>query len=129
MKPRMLALLLIGVFALAVPLLAAKIPSRGTVNCSALNVRTGPGMSYSIVGLIHNGDEVTITDVSGSWYQVNVGSHQGKWVYSGYITVTAYGEQNEDEASKKPHATLYGTDPSRPEANAVDDEPLTRHEY
>lgn len=108
---------------------AARIPSRGRVTCTALNVRAGPGMNYTVLGTIANGDEVTILAVSGSWYQVNTGPYQGKWVYSGYIEVLDYAEVDDQDASNHPYPTLFSTDPSRPEIQPQETEPLTRHDY
>jgi len=101
--------------------LAAKVPSRGTVTASALNVRTGPGTSYGIVGVIHNGDAVDIIDISGSWFKVNAGSYTNKYVHSRYIDVTDYADITNDDASKKPFHTLYSTDPKRAEVGEPPD--------
>ncbi|MGN1133126.1 MAG: fibronectin type III domain-containing protein [Oscillospiraceae bacterium] len=68
----------------------------GTVNCDALNVRSGAGTNYSIVSTIYNGTKVNIIntkkDSSGaSWYQISFTSG-GKTIsgysISNYITVT-----------------------------------------
>jgi len=59
----------------------------GTVNSSTgLNVRSGPGTSYSIVGGLSNGAKVTITSQSGSWYKIKYGSTEA-WVSSTYVKV------------------------------------------
>ena len=44
----------------------------GTVNVSSgtLNVRSGPGTGYSVVGSLKKGNQVTITGTAGSWYQI-----------------------------------------------------------
>lgn len=58
----------------------------GTVTVTTLNVRSGAGTSYSIVGKLTNGTKVTIVKTSGSWYQIKSGSITG-WVSSQYIKV------------------------------------------
>ncbi|OIP26748.1 hypothetical protein AUK22_06345 [bacterium CG2_30_54_10] len=116
MKARKIAGFLIAACMVTGILWAMKVPSKGKVTCSALNVRTGPGTGYSVVGVISGGDVVQILDVSGGWYLVNTGSYQGRYVYAGYIDVTDYGEINDEDASKKPYSTLLSTDPTRPEA-------------
>ena len=59
----------------------------GTVNSSTgLNVRSGPGTTYSIVGGLSNGAKVTITGQSGSWYKIKYGSTDA-WVSSNYVKV------------------------------------------
>ena len=58
----------------------------GTVTCNTLNVRSGAGSSYSIVGKLSKGTKVTILKKSGSWYQIKSGSITG-YVSSEYIKV------------------------------------------
>jgi len=59
----------------------------GTVNSpTGLNVRSGPGTTYSIVGGLSNGAKVTITDQSGSWYKIKYGASEA-WVSSSYVKV------------------------------------------
>lgn len=102
------------------PVLALRVPTKGTVNCVALNVRTGPSTSYQSLGTISNGTVVTILETSGSWYKVNTGSYQGRYVYASYIDVTDYEDIDEDQAAQRPHATLNQTDPNRPETRNID---------
>lgn len=67
------------------------ISSKGRVNVSALNVRSSASMSGDIQGILASGTEVTITGVSGDWYQVSVtlnGSLTSAYVYKPYITVS-----------------------------------------
>jgi len=56
-----------------------------------MRVRSGPGMSYSIVTTVNEGTKVTV--VSGpieidedTWYQVSVGSSKTGWSNSRYLT-------------------------------------------
>jgi len=57
----------------------------GTVNSpTGLNVRSGPGTNYSIVGGLSNGTKVTITGQSGSWYKIKFGSTEA-WVSASFI--------------------------------------------
>lgn len=47
--------------------------STATVNSSdGLNLRTGPGTSYSRILIMKNGTKVTIVSVSGTWYKVKL---------------------------------------------------------
>lgn len=108
---------------------AAQVPSAGRVNCSALNVRTGPGTNYTVVTVIHNGDAVSIIDVAGSWYQINFQGSTNRYVYKSYIDVTAYTEVSDDEASKRPTTTLGSTDPKRQESGTPDPRSLPRNDF
>ncbi len=60
----------------------------GYVNTSLLNIRTGPGTSYSVMGQLAIGDGVDITEADGEWYQIIIGNRFG-YVHSGYITTTS----------------------------------------
>ncbi|HNX75872.1 MAG TPA: SH3 domain-containing protein [Candidatus Rifleibacterium sp.] len=95
---------------------AYRMPSKGEVNCSALNVRTGPGLTYSVLTTISQGTQVQILSISGNWYKVNVGSNNGVYVHSSYIKVTESIDVNdpkaEKEATKRFLPTLQNVDPS-----------------
>jgi SH3-like domain-containing protein len=41
-----------------------------TVKSSKLNVRTGPGENYSVIGLLHKGDAVKDVNVKGDWTEI-----------------------------------------------------------
>ncbi len=62
----------------------------GTVTASALNVRSGPGTTYTILGTVHSGDVVRIVGEANAsdgkvWYQINFNDGKG-YVSSSYIT-------------------------------------------
>ncbi|WP_142289544.1 SH3 domain-containing protein [Gottfriedia luciferensis] len=56
----------------------------GTVTATVLNMRSGPGTSYKIVGTLKKGNSVTITGTSGNWFKITSGTKSG-WVSSSYI--------------------------------------------
>lgn len=60
----------------------------GTVSVGdgySLNVRSGPGTSYSVLGQLENGAAVTITGEENGWYQIRYGSGSG-YVSTALIT-------------------------------------------
>lgn len=57
-----------------------------TVNVDALNVRSGPGTSYSIVGQLAYGSKVSCVATSGQWFRITTASLTG-YVYSPYVTL------------------------------------------
>jgi hypothetical protein len=57
--------------------------SRGRVNTEILNVRSGPGTSYTKVGSLKIGTRVTIFDVQGDWTRINPNLEY--WVSSVYL--------------------------------------------
>lgn len=63
--------------------------STGTViNVSSyLNVRSGAGMGYGIIGKLYNGNKVTVYKKSGNWYNINYNGSSG-WVYEEYLSVS-----------------------------------------
>jgi len=59
----------------------------GTVKVSTtLNVRSGAGTQYKIIGSLKNGAKVEILGQSGSWYKIKYGSITG-YVSSQYVVV------------------------------------------
>ena len=62
------------------------VPEEGVVLYSGLNVRTGPGTSYSRIGTLKMGSTVTVLGKSGDWYQVSSGSLSG-YASAKYISI------------------------------------------
>ena len=59
----------------------------GTVKVNGgLNVRSGAGTSYSVIGSLSNGSKVEIVETSGTWYKIKYGSGYG-YVSKDYITI------------------------------------------
>ncbi len=53
-----------------------------------MNVRSGAGTSYSVIGSLKNGATVEIVETSGSWYKIKYGSGYG-YVSKDYVTVSS----------------------------------------
>lgn len=60
-----------------------------------LNIRSGPGNTHEVIGVIGSGDEVSVSGCieSANWCQVTSGATSG-WAYGDYLT-TKVGEQVE----------------------------------
>lgn len=59
----------------------------GTVKVNgALNVRSGAGTSYSVIGSLNNGAKIEIVETSGTWYKIKYGSGYG-YVSKDYVLV------------------------------------------
>ena len=73
---------LLGIANLSVPLVAEAAWIRGGVK---LNLRTGPGTEYRILGLLETGDEVAILSEQGDWTEIQV-TADGKqgFILAGY---------------------------------------------
>lgn len=69
---------------------------------SRLNVRSGPGTSYSILGKLNYGASVTILSQTGEWYQIQSGSLKG-YVLSKYVVIG-------QDVLPEPQGIVTGTD-------------------
>ena len=59
--------------------------SNVVVNVSALNVRSGPSLNYSKIGLVYKGESLTLIENQGEWSHVKLDNGSKGWVYSQYI--------------------------------------------
>lgn len=66
------------------PILA--LAKTGKVTASSLNMRKSADSDSKVVGVLREGDKVTIKDSTGSWYKVSSGGKTG-YVYKKYIKV------------------------------------------
>jgi len=57
------------------------------VKASALNVRQGPGTSYSIINQLSNGAKVNIIKEESGWYQIKLANGSTGWVSGTYVNV------------------------------------------
>lgn len=76
-------------FSITADKLMANTTINGIVNATSLNVRSGPGTTYSIIGSLFNGEKVVIiSPTTSTWLQItyNNGSSSG-YVHSDYITI------------------------------------------
>jgi uncharacterized protein YraI len=62
----------------------------GIVTSYNLNVRTGPGFNYPIVGRLNEGQQVSIygRDVSGAWFKIGLPNGAQGWAASQYIQIS-----------------------------------------
>jgi len=58
-----------------------------TINTSSLNVRAGPGTSYSIVGTCSSPQKYVRNSTSGDWFRIHYGG-AARWVHGGYTTTS-----------------------------------------
>ncbi|MEH7354232.1 SH3 domain-containing protein [Neobacillus drentensis] len=67
-------------------------------NTDQLRVRSGPGTSFRIVGLLNKGQEVTILDQNENWYKITFSFGEG-WVARDFLeTKTVKQESNQTPA-------------------------------
>lgn len=53
----------------------------------SVNVRSGPGTSYAVLGQLQRGDNVNISQQSGGWCRVSLSGPDG-WVSCRYLTAS-----------------------------------------
>lgn len=58
------------------------------VRISALNVRSGPGGNFSVVGEVFSGDSLVVHGTAPGWYYVQLPNGQYGWVMNRYVTAT-----------------------------------------
>ena len=86
------------------PSVSDKVGKIGTVNATSLNVRSGPGTSYSILTKVYSGDTVLIKEVSSSgWYKIETMSGIIGWCSGDYISniregsLPSYGDTTDEK--------------------------------
>ena len=72
----------------------------GRVTASSLNMRKSASADSKVVGVLREGDKVTIKDSSGSWYKVTKGSKTG-YVAKKYISVSGSSSSSSSSGSSK----------------------------
>lgn len=75
----------------------------GTVTASALNIRSGPSTSNSVVGYAYKGDKLQILETSNGWYKVKLSNGKTGWGSGKYINVSG------DSSSETPSSGKTGT--------------------
>lgn len=76
-----------------------------TSGISNLNVRSGPGMNYSILGTLDGGVKVTIIAKNGDWYKIKY-SNGSAYVSNQYITVNKVNSTTAKPAVAKKTGTV-----------------------
>lgn len=88
-KLRTYALIFMSFFILVAPLSA--LAETAVVNTSTLKVRSGPGLSYDVIGTVTSGEQFDILTTENDWYQINDNGQIGwiaSWLTTGLQTST-----------------------------------------
>ncbi|MBR4576128.1 MAG: peptidoglycan-binding protein [Clostridia bacterium] len=105
MKKKHIFILLMILLCL-IPLFAS-LAETGTVTASSLNVRAKASSDSNVVGVLREGDKVTIKESSGSWYKVT-GNGKTGYVYKKYIRVSS-GSSSSGKSSSSQSSSSNGT--------------------
>jgi uncharacterized protein YgiM (DUF1202 family) len=60
---------------------------QSVVNAEELNIRSGPGVKYDVIGTFKKGQEVNVLETISGWAKVSYGDKTA-WVYDEYLTDT-----------------------------------------
>ncbi|SKA90454.1 SH3 domain-containing protein [Sporosarcina newyorkensis] len=69
------------------------------VDSPTLNVRSGPGLTYPVVGQLKDRDSLTILETDGDWLKIQFGEEQG-WVAKWLTRSAETSEQSKEVVSK-----------------------------
>ncbi|CEQ08816.1 SH3-domain-containing protein [[Clostridium] sordellii] len=72
----------------------------GTVTASALNIRSGPSTSYSVITNVYKGDKLEILETSNGWYKVKLANGKTGWGSGKYISVSGELDNNTSTTGK-----------------------------
>lgn len=112
MKKKLLALLLAAALLLSLcPLALAEFYAE-VYNTESLNIRSGPGSSYSWLGAVPLGERVRVVGESGNWYQViTLDNRLTGYMSKNFLRVVGGSSSTEPiSASSTPFAVVYNTD-------------------
>lgn len=73
------------------------------VNVDTLNIRTGPGTGYRVLGTLGRGTVVTVASTSGSWSRIT--SPRSGYVYAAYLSGVS---TTPSGITKAPTSNVYG---------------------
>jgi len=73
--------------------LPAALPGKVQVSAAALNIRTGPGLHYSVIDEVQRGDILRVLDSAPGWLNVQMESGRSGWVMDSF-TVPMTGPAN-----------------------------------
>ena len=103
-------------------------PVTVTVTDTDVNVRTGPGLSYQVIGSAQKGDKLTITEI-GKADGHTWGKYSGGWLsltYTNYSELTTEPETTPTEPETTAPTEPETTAPTEPETTAPTQPPATQ---
>lgn len=105
-----LAIILFASIVCEMPTISAKGETI-IINTKSLNVRSGPGLTYSVTGSMKQGERAEVLATSGDWHEVRFGSGTG-WIASWLVASEEEKELSPMTAVSKVNALNIRTEPS-----------------
>ena len=95
----------------------------GTVTANAVNLRSGPGTDYSVVGSRDKGSVLSVTGVSDEWYKVDLNGSAG-YIRSDYLSL---GTASDSQTGTTSSSSVSGTGVIRGTGVRLRSGPSTSH--
>ena len=92
---------------------------QATITGSVVNVRSGPGTSYSSVTTVSNGAKFNITEVSGQWLKIKLTDGKQGWIAGWLAAVTEIAVANPAPVTNSPPAANNPTTPPNSNGSTV----------
>ena len=73
------------------------------VTTSALRIRSGPGTTFSIIGMLYKNATVQGDEIKNDWVHITTSDNKTGWSHRGYLTLV-------DETPPPPSGTAYRVD-------------------
>lgn len=105
-----LAFILFFSFVYELPPISAK-GEMVTINTNSLNVRSGPGLTYTVTGSLKSGTRAEVISVSGEWLEIQMDSGTG-WIASWLVKSDEASQSVDKTAVSKVDALNIRTGPS-----------------
>ncbi|MDC3412426.1 N-acetylmuramoyl-L-alanine amidase [Terrihalobacillus insolitus] len=97
MKRKQISFFLVLVFFLVLTITTVVYAKNAIINVDNLNVRSGPGLSYEVIGQVNQDETYPILDQYEDWVQIETGDFTG-WVTKEFLTIPE-GKKEENETS------------------------------
>ncbi len=82
----------------------------GVVECGQkLNIRAGPGINFSIVGQLENGDKVTVRGTISEWCRIAPPKNSSLWIHRSLVELIEPMPQTKDNAKVASEEPLFST--------------------
>ncbi|OZU89240.1 N-acetylmuramoyl-L-alanine amidase [Virgibacillus indicus] len=87
-----------------------------TVTARSVNIRSGPGTNYAIIGGTQAGDTYNIVKTSDKWNQINLGNGSTGWI-AGWLTNNATAAESDSTAEESSNTVSVSAKPVKQASN------------
>ncbi len=87
--------------------------SKGVVQGSNVNCRSGPGKEYSVLFQLNQGDEILIHEENGGWLHFTIGEEEEGWINSQFVKVIGDSAGQTGKSGTKSLAAMGNSGPAQ----------------